>query len=278
MSALHVRPTIGKFKPSKARHGGKAYHLASLLPSGARALVCLVKLLERPEMEKPILIEGLPGIGFVANIAAMHMIRELGGRRFALIKSSSFQDFAMTDKDGRLRSPINELYACADRFIILYGNTQANDNVGQYELCGKILKLVRGMGCELVITMGGYKRERLPRKPRVLCAATDEELLEEARRLCDGIILGNIYGAAGLLLGLGKLMGMRGVCFLAETLGLYPDPRAASEVLKVVSAFLGIEIDLTKLEQAAIVAEDMWRSLRPPEETRPPRKRGEGIV
>ena len=241
-------------------------------------MVCLVKLLGKPEMEKPILIEGLPGIGFVANIAAMHMIRELGGQKFAIIKSSSFQDFAMTDKDGGLKSPINELYACADRLVVLYGNTQANDNVGQYELCWEILKLVREMGGELVITMGGYKRERLPRRPRVLCAATDEELLEEAKKLCDGIILGNIYGAAGLLLGLGRLMGMRGVCFLAETLGLYPDPRAASEVLKVVSTFLDIEIDLSKLEQAAMIAEDMWRSLRPPEETRPPRRRGEGIV
>ena len=241
-------------------------------------MVCLVRLLERPKIKEPILIEGLPGIGFVANIAAMHMIRELGGRKFAIIKSSSFQDFAITDKDGGLRTPVNELYACADRLVILYGNTQANDNVGQYELCWKVLELVKEMGCELVITMGGYKRDRLPRKPRVLCAATDGELLEEAKKLCDGVILGNIYGAAGLLLGLGKLMGMRGVCFLAETLGLYPDPRAASEVLKVVSAFLDIEIDLSRLEQAAIVAEDMWRSLRPPEELRPARRRGEGIV
>ena len=157
-------------------------------------MVCLVRLLERPKIKEPILIEGLPGIGFVANIAAMHMIRELGGRKFAIIKSSSFQDFAITDKDGGLRTPVNELYACADRLVILYGNTQANDNVGQYELCWKVLELVKEMGCELVITMGGYKRDRLPRKPRVLCAATDEELLEEAKKLCDGVILGNIYG------------------------------------------------------------------------------------
>ncbi len=241
-------------------------------------MVCLIRLLERPRMEEPILVEGLPGIGFVANIAARHIINELGGRRFAIIKSSSFQDLAMTVEGGSVRGPINELYACADRLVVLYGNTQANDNVGQYELCWRVLELLRKMGCELVITMGGYKRERVPSKPRVFCAATDEGLLEEAREHCDGVILGNIYGAAGLLLGLGKLMGMRGVCFLAETLGIYPDPRAASEVLKAVSAFLDMEIDLSKLEQAAAVAEEMWRSLRPAEEARPPRRRGEEIV
>jgi len=240
-------------------------------------LACLIRLLEEPKLREPVLIEGLPGIGFVANIAAMHMIRELGARKFATITSSSFQDFAMTVENGGVRTPINELYHCAGRLIILYGNTQANDNLGQYELCWKVLELAKRLGCELVVTMGGYKREKVPRRPRVFCAATHPDLLEEARRLCDGVVIGNIYGAAGILLGLGELMGMRGVCFLAETTGLYPDARAASEVLKVVSRFLGIEVDISKLEQAATVTEDLWRSLKRSREARPER-RGEGIV
>jgi len=240
-------------------------------------LACLIRLLEEPKLREPVLIEGLPGIGFVANIAAMHMIRELGARKFATITSSSFQDFAMTVENGGVRTPINELYYCAGRLIILYGNTQANDNLGQYELCWKVLELAKRLGCELVVTMGGYKRKKVPRRPRVFCAATHPDLLEEARQLCDGVVIGNIYGAAGILLGLGELMGMRGVCFLAETTGLYPDARAASEVLKVVSRFLGIGVDISKLEQAATVTEDLWRSLKRSREARPER-RGDGIV
>jgi len=220
-------------------------------------------MLERPRLEEPVLIEGLPGIGFVANIAAMHIIKELSGRRFAMITSSSFQDFAMTTDEGTIRAPINELYACGGRYIVLYGNTQADGYRGQYELCWKVLEIARDLGCELVITMGGYRRERVPARPRVYCAATDREVLDEARKLCDGIIVGNIYGAAGLLIGLAKLLGMRGVCFLAETLGFYPDARAASEVLRVVSRFLGMDIDLRRLEQAALMTESVVRGLRP---------------
>ena len=59
-------------------------------------MVCAVDISEKPELNNPILIEGLPGIGFVANIAALHLIKELKAKRFVQIFSSSFQDFAVT--------------------------------------------------------------------------------------------------------------------------------------------------------------------------------------
>ena len=73
-------------------------------------MVCSIDINEKPKLNDPILIEGLPGIGFVANIAALHLIKELKAKRFVQIFSSSFQDFAVTTGDGRALSPTNELY------------------------------------------------------------------------------------------------------------------------------------------------------------------------
>ena len=73
-------------------------------------MVCSIDISERPKLKDPILIEGLPGIGFVANIAALHLIKELKAKRFVQIFSSSFQDFAVTTENGGALSPINELY------------------------------------------------------------------------------------------------------------------------------------------------------------------------
>src|SRR4030067_755803 len=108
-------------------------------------MVCTIKISEKPELNDPILIEGLPGIGFVANIAALHLINELKAKRFAEIVSASFQDFAVTTEGGGARSPLNELYYCKRNegerdLIVWYGNTQALTTFGQYELCGKVLK------------------------------------------------------------------------------------------------------------------------------------------
>ena len=111
-------------------------------------MVCSIEVTEKPTLNDPILIEGLPGIGFVANIAALHLINELKATRFAEIISASFQDFAVTTEDGGARSPINELYYVKREdggrdLIIWYGNTQALTTVGQYELCGKVLDMAQ---------------------------------------------------------------------------------------------------------------------------------------
>jgi proteasome assembly chaperone (PAC2) family protein len=111
-------------------------------------MVCKVRVYEKPVLNDPVLIEGLPGIGFVANITALHLIKEFKPKLFAEIQSSSFQDLAISTSNGGTFFPTNQLYYYKGRdgerdLIILYGNTQALTTVGQYELCGKILDIVQ---------------------------------------------------------------------------------------------------------------------------------------
>jgi len=219
-------------------------------------MVCVVRVYEKPDLNSPVLIEGLPGIGFVANIAALHLIQELKAKRLAEIRSSSFQDFAITAESGGARFPVNELYYYerdnGERdLMILYGNTQALTTVGQYELCGCVLDFVSKLGCSYIITLGGLRKgDKVNTPPRIYCAASDREALKDATDLGAEIIEGQIFGVAGLLIGLGKLRGMRGYCLLAETPGYYPDASAAREVLRAVCKMLRLNIDLTRLNLA----------------------------
>lgn len=219
-------------------------------------MVCTIEIYEKPVLKDPVLIEGLPGIGFVANIATLHLIQELKAKRFGEILSSSFQDFAVTAQKGEVLFPRNELYYYKGRneerdIIILYGNTQALTTFGQYELCGRVLDVAEELGCRYIVTLGGLKREEKVDVPKLFCAASDPETLHEALSLDAQIIEGHIFGVAGLLVGLGKLRGMKGFCLLAETLGLYPDAAAARAVLKAVCGMLHLKVDLERLETAA---------------------------
>jgi len=219
-------------------------------------MVCTVEIYEKPVLKDPVFIEGLPGIGFVANIATLHLIQELKAKLFGEIRSSSFQDFAVTAQKGEIRFPRNELYYYKGRneerdLIILHGNTQALTTFGQYELCGRILDVAEELGCRYIVTLGGLKREEKVDAPKLFCAASDPETLHEALSLDAQIIEGHIFGVAGLLVGLGQLRGMKGFCLLAETLGLYPDAVAARAVLKAVCGMLHLKIDLSRLETAA---------------------------
>jgi len=242
-------------------------------------MVCTVQISEKPTLKDPVLIEGLPGIGFVANIAALHLIQELKATPFGEIRSSSFQDFAVTAGDGKARFPTSELYYHHGRnhqerdLIILYGNTQALTTVGQYELCGKVLDIAQDLGGHYIVTLGGLRRdEKVTEPPKLYCAASDPETLEEALSLGAEIIEGQIFGIAGLLIGLCKLWNMRGYCLLAETPGFYPDVSAARETLNALNKMLHLEVDMNRLHVAAETTREILESFglvaQPTEEKR----------
>jgi hypothetical protein len=219
-------------------------------------MVCAIQIYEKPKLNNPVLIEGLPGIGFVANIATLHLIHELDAKLFAQIHSSSFQDLAVTTEKGGTRSPINELYYYKSRdggrdLILWYGNTQALTTFGQYELCGRVLDVAEELDCHCIITLGGFKQEEITKTPKVYCAASDPETLKEVLNLGAKIMVGQIFGVAGLLIGLGKLRGFKGFSLLVETPGTYPDANAARQALTAVSKFLSLKIDLSSLDVAA---------------------------
>ena len=62
---------------------------------------------------------------------------------------------------------------------------------------------------------------------------------------------GSIIGAAGLLLGMGKIRGMQGLCLMGETHGSFVDPKGAQVQLEVLCKILNIKLDLKKLDQRA---------------------------
>jgi uncharacterized protein (TIGR00162 family) len=218
-------------------------------------MVCTIEIYEKPKLRNPILIEGLPGIGFVANIATLHLINELKAKLFAEILSASFQDLALITEKGGARSPINELYYVKSNnggrdLIIWYGNTQALTTFGQYELCGRVLDIAKELGCHYLITIGGFKKDEIKSPPEVFCAASDHEALNDAINLGAKIMVGQIFGVAGLLIGLGKLREFKGFSLLVETLGTFPDANAARSALLALNKFLNLNVDLSRLDLA----------------------------
>ena len=216
-------------------------------------MVCTVEITEKPKLNDPILIEGLPGIGFVANIAALHLINEFKAKRFAEIVSASFQDFAVTTEGGGTRSPVNELYyvkrgdGCRD-LIIWFGNTQALTTFGQYELCGKVLDLVQELDCRFVVSIGGFKKDQVQGVPGLYSAATDQESLKAVLDLGTKIMVGHVFGIAGILVGLARLRNVKGFALLVDTLGMVPDANATRCALSALGKYLKLDIDLSRLE------------------------------
>jgi uncharacterized protein (TIGR00162 family) len=218
-------------------------------------MVCAIEIFQKPKLKTPVLIEGLPGIGFIANIAALHLIHELKAIRFAEIHSSSFQDLAVTTASGGANSPVNELYYYKNPsdgrdLIIWYGNTQALTTFGQYELCGRVLDVIEELGCRYVISLGGFRQEEIKSPPQLFCAATDTETMNTVLGLGAKVMIGQIFGVAGILIGLARIRNFKGFSLLVETLGNHPDASGTRHAMTALNKFLGLDIDLSRLDIA----------------------------
>ncbi|HDM25353.1 MAG TPA: proteasome assembly chaperone family protein [Thermoplasmatales archaeon] len=215
----------------------------------------------KPKLDRPIFIEGLPGIGNVGKLAAEHLIEELNAKKFVEIYCKDFPPQVFINRDGTIKLVNNELYYWKARkkgqrdLIILTGDYQGLSSEGQYELSDTILNIVEALGVKQIFTLGGYGLGREIEKPRVLGAATSRNLVKKLKKY-DVVFRenepgGGIIGASGLLIGLGKLRGMEGVCFMGETPGYLVDPKSAEAVLRVLTKILDINISFSELQRKA---------------------------
>ena len=174
-----------------------------------------ITVLEDIELDNPIFIEALPGIGHVGKLVADHMIDELNATKFAEIYSPTFPPQVFVGEEGIIENMINELYYVKNvgednlDLIILVGNTQPLSPEGQYGLCQNLLNFVKDKGASKIFTLGGMATGQAVEEVKVFGAATNEEnieILKEAEveiRSNDG----GIVGASGLFLGLGRRQG-----------------------------------------------------------------------
>ncbi len=216
-----------------------------------------VKMIEEVDLKEPIFIEALPGIGHVGKLVAEHIIHELDAKKFAELYSPSFPPQVFVSEEGLIEPMKNEFYALngdnGQDYIILVGNTQGLSPEGQHEVCGIILDLVEKYGVKQMFTLGGLGTGQPIEKSKVLGAATTLELAEMLKehnvtlRSADG----GIIGASGLLLGMGMLRGINGVCLMGETPGYFIDADASKAVLTVLLDILNMEMDVAKLEERA---------------------------
>ena len=223
------------------------------------------------QFNNAILLEGLPGVGNVGKLAAMHLIEELNAKKCTEIYSSNFPPQVLIDDGGIVKLVNNELYyhkgkGKSNDLLFLVGEYQGMDSAGQYELCSQLITLVKKMGVTSIYTLGGYGLGKLVPEPRVLGAATSEEIVKLFKtadiEFIDGEPGAGIVGASGLLLGLGKLQGIEGGCLMGETSGYMVDPKSASVVLKSLQKLLNIKIDLRELEKRAKQVDSITNQLR----------------
>jgi len=210
---------------------------------------------EKVELKRPVLIEGLPGLGLVGKIATEYLVKQLKATKIAELYSPHFAYYVLVNSKGSVRLLRCDFYYWKNEtgesdLILLTGDSQAQTIEGQYEVADAILGFASRKNVETIMTIGGYRKEG-EEEPKTLVSATSQKVLDKALEAgAEESPPGSpIVGTAGLLLGLAKLKGTDALCFLVETPGYLPDPKAAKSALSVLMKMLKFEVDLSGLDK-----------------------------
>ncbi len=233
-----------------------------------------INLISKPRLKSPILIEGLPGIGYIGRNAAGYLIEQLGAKKFAELHSEHFPPIVLLNhaKTGQMVELKNEFYYWKAKkkgqrdLIILIGDAQSIDPAGHYEIVDAILTLAKKFKVKELITLGGFSTGKLIDKDvSVFGAAMDPKRIKAFEKLgvqFKDTNIGQIIGASGLLVSRGSHIGMNGVCLMGETSGLLlSDPKATEQVLDVLSAHLKVKIKMDRIEDRVLATEKVIKKI-----------------
>ena len=228
----------------------------------------ITKESKEPKLDKPIFIEGLPGIGNVGKIAVDFLIEEFKAKKLYSFFSYKFPHSVFVNEKNMVEVPKLEVYYKKFNngkrdLLLLTGDIQPIDEESCYGFCEEILKIAKHHGCTEIITTGGIGLQQMPEKPRVYCTSNDTELFKQyvkkgmlVEKDIFGVV-GPIVGVSGVLLGLGKKRKVKGVSLLAETFGhpMFLGIKGAKELLRVLEKKFKYGIDLKKMSKEIIEVE-----------------------
>jgi uncharacterized protein len=222
------------------------------------------KILDKPKLKNPVLVEGLPGIGNVGKVASEYFIEKLKAVKFAELYSDHYPYHVFVNEDDTVDLPKNEFYYHKSKkkgtpdIVIITGDIQSMTPHGHYEIVKAMLDFVRPFGVKEIFTLGGFGVPALPKTPKVIGAVTTDALRKKYEKLGvkfeKGERVGIIIGASGLLLGLGKIEDLDGVCLMGETLSrpMFTDAKAAKSVLLELCRLLKIKLDMKDLDERSV--------------------------
>lgn len=237
-----------------------------------------VRLYHEPDLHRPDLICGWPGIGRIGIMAVEYLRRAVGAQELGEIEPWDF--FAprrVTIRDGLLEEmefPSSKFYwhRQGQRDLLFFlGEEQPADGQGMYasgakayHMANLVLDVAAKFGSRRVYTSGAaVTQTHHSLRPRVWAVPNQENLIAEFKELENTVLMsgiggrggqGAISGLNGLLLGVAKKRGMEAVCLMGEIpyylqTSPWPYPKASIAVLEVLTRILGISIDLLPLEE-----------------------------
>ncbi|MFP4111936.1 MAG: PAC2 family protein [Candidatus Woesearchaeota archaeon] len=248
----------------------------------------------KPKLDDPVLIEGLPGIGNVGKIAVDYIIEKTQAQKLYTIYSHHIPHSVFVTEDNLVEMPRIEIYYKKFRkkrdLLLLTGETQPIDEPSCFSFCESILKNISEYHCKEIITMGGIGLRELPKNPTTYITGTSKEFVKKYKtpKLSNDLYgkIGPIVGVSGVLVALSRMYKKQAISVLGETIAhpMYIDVRAAKEILTFINDALGLDVNLKYLDgeikemETQLKAIEELEIIQQTQDTHQPRKKNMSYI
>ncbi|QSG15353.1 proteasome assembly chaperone family protein [Halapricum desulfuricans] len=208
------------------------------------------------QLDEPVLIEGLPGLGLVGKIAADHLVETYGMDRYASIHCEGLPEVAIYDEGGHGVEPPVRIHADAERdLLVLQSDVPISPSAAE-EFAACVTNWIDEQGA-LPLYISGTQRSDGQTTDVVGLS------IAGAGAQLDGVDVstpgerGVVSGPTGALIYHAERAGLEALGFVVEASPKFPDPAAAKAVLdRVVEPIADVEVETeTLVEQAQEISE-----------------------
>jgi proteasome assembly chaperone (PAC2) family protein len=228
-----------------------------------------IRILNRIDPKDPVLLAAWPGMGNVAYGAAMYLKEGLKAQKCAeILPHDVFYKTGVQIRDGIVEVPElpkSEFFFYKNRkgdrdLLILIGESQPVMEK-EFELARRVVEYARSCKVKEIVTFAATPVNITHHvDPEVWGVTIEPETLKALPALGVKIMgSGHIGGLNGLVLGVAKEQGLKGLCLLGEIpfyTAKIENPKSSLSVLKVFSKYVDISVDLGSLSQMAKYVED----------------------
>ena len=211
-----------------------------------------------PEVKRPILIEGYPGIGLVGHIVGNFLAKELKMDMIGYVESPFIPPMSIV-LEGKPNPPLR--FYGKDNIIVAVADIYVPPTLVN-EIARELVRYLSEMKAEKVISIGGIGIGFFKDKMEVWGVGASEELNKKLEEAGAKILqYGSIMGMSGKLLWEAGREGLEAYVLLGETFGDRPDPRAAANVIEVLKKLTPIEVSTEPLIKEAEMIEEQLRKM-----------------
>ena len=154
------------------------------------------------------------------------------------------------------------LFSSSNDLLLLTGDSQPVVPGSEYILSEQLLDLITKFKISNIFSLASYVTGTFVNEPKIFGTATNPDIVKSFRSFnISTLDNGNITGMNGLILGLGKLRGIEGICLLGETSGYVIDAKASKNLLEILNKVLGIKINMDEMNKRSKDTEILIKNL-----------------